>query len=548
MLNLGLRSHSAVFLSMDLQAAKWALLFFVGIATFLASLAPWAAARCLASRRVLDAIALMSSTAAGIVLGALLCHILPESSESYNDYLSEKYGEESKIASFPFAGLVCGSVLACLVIIDAVIVRRGFEDEHGEHGHSHGEGSGGHDHLTASMKRLAAMDAGKASLLAEDAGSGVAAAGHILSPQAVYGAVDSSRGPDFRGLPAGSPPLVATGPLADLVDERGSFASFASGLDGDGDGDRIAKVAIAAAMSTSAASGSIQSSAAASSIAAPTAVILSSGDGLMISSAAAATGVGADAVGSRKPPRGSTSSFGVEATAAPTAQRKQSRAGGSAGVAFNRSGRAVSTSSVVSAGALRAAAVFPEGEPLVDSGVGVPISSSRRSSIAAPTTTSAQREEAAGKLRLVMRAWLFFVALSLHGIFDGLSVASENDPSGFTATLVAVLSHKLFDGLAVGVAVFPAGLPALQVWLILIVSSLSTPLGIGIGMAADNLAGSANLKLVNAVALSLASGSFAYISLMELLPSSLSNSRLLLPKLALFVAAFLAMSALAYFV
>lgn len=147
-----------------------------------------------------------------------------------------------------------------------------------------------------------------------------------------------------------------------------------------------------------------------------------------------------------------------------------------------------------------------------------------------------------------MRAWLFFVALSLHGIFDGLSVASENDPSGFTATLVAVLSHKLFDGLAVGVAVFPAGLPALQVWLILIVSSLSTPLGIGIGMAADNLAGSSNLKLVNAVALSLASGSFAYISLMELLPSSLSNSRLLLPKLALFVAAFLAMSALAYFV
>lgn len=333
------------------------------------------------------------------------------------------------------------------------------------------------------------------------------------------------------------------------MDERGSFASLASGHgcgDGCSDGDHIAKVVMAAA-AAACDGGSIQA-------AAPTAVVLSAGDGLPMSSILSAPAAGADAVGSRKPPRGSTSSFGVEAAAAPAAQRKLSRAGGGAAAGasgFNRSGRAASTSSAVSAGALRAAAVFPEGEPRVDSagaGVAAPISASRRSSVASAIQTAAQREEAAGKLRLVMRAWLFFVALSLHGIFDGLSVASENDPSGFTATLVAVLSHKLFDGLAVGVAVFPAGLPALQVWLILIVSSLSTPLGIGIGMAADNLAGSSNLKLVNAVALSLASGSFAYISLMELLPSSLSNSRLLLPKLALFVAAFLAMSALAYFV
>jgi zinc transporter ZupT len=52
--------------------------------------------------------------------------------------------------------------------------------------------------------------------------------------------------------------------------------------------------------------------------------------------------------------------------------------------------------------------------------------------------------------RVLVRAWVFFVALSVHGVLDGLSVGSEQDEGGFASILVAVLSHKLFDGLSLG--------------------------------------------------------------------------------------------------
>jgi zinc transporter 1/2/3 len=87
-----------------------------------------------------------------------------------------------------------------------------------------------------------------------------------------------------------------------------------------------------------------------------------------------------------------------------------------------------------------------------------------------------------------------------------------------------------------------------QRWLLLAFTACTTPIGIAIGIGAESVAGSSNLKLVNAIALSLASGSFAYISLLQLLPSSLANNRLIPYKLLLFVGGFLAMSALAVFV
>lgn len=152
------------------------------------------------------------------------------------------------------------------------------------------------------------------------------------------------------------------------------------------------------------------------------------------------------------------------------------------------------------------------------------------------------------KRRLVMRAWVFFFALSLHGVFDGLSVASETDPTAFTSILFAVVSHKLFDGLALGVALYPAPLPERQRHILLFLSALSTPIGIALGIGATQLASSDNLSLVDALALSLASGSFCYISLMELLPSSLSDGRRIPEKLSLFFFGFTVMSAIAYYV
>jgi solute carrier family 39 (zinc transporter), member 1/2/3 len=145
----------------------------------------------------------------------------------------------------------------------------------------------------------------------------------------------------------------------------------------------------------------------------------------------------------------------------------------------------------------------------------------------------------------LVRAWVFFLALSIHGTFDGLSVGSETNFSGLTGTLVAVLSHKLFDGIALGCAILPAKLPRLQVFLLLIICSATTPIGIGIGILAESAVQGEQVELVTAITIALASGSFLFISAMELIPSSLRDGRWVWLKLFLIAFGFTSMALVA---
>jgi zinc transporter 1/2/3 len=114
-------------------------------------------------------------------------------------------------------------------------------------------------------------------------------------------------------------------------------------------------------------------------------------------------------------------------------------------------------------------------------------------------------------------AYLFLVAISVHSVFDGLAVGSENSQGGFYGILIAVTSHKLLDGLALGIPIYNAKFSKLQSYTALLFSSLMTPLGILIGW----LLSFSKSNLITAILLSLSQGSFVYISLVELLPAAL---------------------------
>ncbi|RYE95855.1 MAG: hypothetical protein EOO41_05225, partial [Methanobacteriota archaeon] len=136
-------------MSTNYDGAKYALAACVGVITLVAGVSPWCIAHYIASRKALDIISAASAASAGVVVGAFLCHLLPEAATSYGDYLSEVAGPDARITKFPFAGAVCGSVLALLVTLDGLIVKRGYD------GSGHGHGSGGavvdaasHDHIT----------------------------------------------------------------------------------------------------------------------------------------------------------------------------------------------------------------------------------------------------------------------------------------------------------------------------------------------------------------------------------------------------------------
>lgn len=123
----------------------------------------------------------------------------------------------------------------------------------------------------------------------------------------------------------------------------------------------------------------------------------------------------------------------------------------------------------------------------------------------------------------VLQAWVFFAALSIHSLFDGLGVGAETDENGFYGLLIAVLAHKSLDGFALGVPVFFAGLSRAQTIFALTFSAAMTPLGIGIGMAATNWASGGGGLLAEAIILSISCGTFLFISLIELLPSGLDS-------------------------
>jgi zinc transporter 1/2/3 len=103
----------------------------------------------------------------------------------------------------------------------------------------------------------------------------------------------------------------------------------------------------------------------------------------------------------------------------------------------------------------------------------------------------------------------------------------------------------MFDGLALGCAIFPANLPTVHRWLLLVFCSATTPIGIVVGMVAAALVDSSHAQLVTGVSLGLASGSFLFISLMELLPSSLRDGRWIKLKLLFATTGFIAMASVA---
>ncbi len=145
-----------------------------------------------------------------------------------------------------------------------------------------------------------------------------------------------------------------------------------------------------------------------------------------------------------------------------------------------------------------------------------------------------------------MQAILFTSVMSIHAVFDGLSVGVEATPEGFYPIVTAVVFHKVFDGIAVGAAVFPAQFPVYIAWSLLLLPALATPLGIAIGMGATaSLAGSAQATLAEAIVISLSAGSFLFIAITELLPSSLHDGRHVRTKMLCFFLGWLAMVLLA---
>jgi zinc transporter ZupT len=471
-----------------------------------------------------------SALSAGIVFGAFLSHMIPDANSAFSTYLTDKYGgDPSKkwIVDYPWAQLCMGAVLVLLVAVDRLIVAHGMEgvpSGAGDHGNGGAEDSHAHshDHISQAFLDIQAADAAKAKKDAEFA--------RAVAPPRALGDNDDDDGDD------------AVGRARRASDE--SSVNSASELTGGGGGPTIRAPTAVVTDGRKGSASSASASAPASTKAGPVTPLMRGGSGR-----GAGGREGAKEGGGQQGGGGggaSAPSYGSVGATTPSRKGVARRAGASSrGAVYGaKSGEGSAQryqdddeeegDDEEEAAGGREGHGHSHGGHSHGGGHG-PLSSDDR------TAAHAHREA-------ILRAYVFFAAMSLHATFDGLSLGSETSLSGFYGVLAAVLSHKIFDGLALGIPVYLAEMGGCATWSALVFCALTTPLGIGIGMVAQSSVGDGEAKLVEGVVIALSAGSFLFISIVELLPAALNDGRLVQGKLLAFTLGWAAMALLAGYV
>ncbi|PRP83868.1 zinc/iron permease [Planoprotostelium fungivorum] len=147
----------------------------------------------------------------------------------------------------------------------------------------------------------------------------------------------------------------------------------------------------------------------------------------------------------------------------------------------------------------------------------------------------------------VAQAYIFLLAISLHSMFEGMGLGAQTDFSEVAGMLLAVFSHKWLEAFALGCSLHYAGIATRSMIAFLCAYSITTPLGIIVGMIIGNVTGEGYF-LATGVLVSMASGSFLYVSLIELIPSEFNKHGWLKTKLFVTWTGWAFMTAMAAFV
>jgi len=145
----------------------------------------------------------------------------------------------------------------------------------------------------------------------------------------------------------------------------------------------------------------------------------------------------------------------------------------------------------------------------------------------------------------VTKAWIFLAALSVHSVLEGLGIGAENEKNAFYSVLLAVMAHKCLEAFALGLSVYYANFANMATLSLLIGYSFATPIGIAAGMVVANLSRVQNF--IAGALVSLAAGSFLYISLIEILPTELRKPHGMGIKIGCMITGWAGMAILAYY-
>uniref|UniRef100_A0A0L8FVS5 Uncharacterized protein n=2 Tax=Octopus bimaculoides TaxID=37653 RepID=A0A0L8FVS5_OCTBM len=124
-----------------------------------------------------------------------------------------------------------------------------------------------------------------------------------------------------------------------------------------------------------------------------------------------------------------------------------------------------------------------------------------------------------------LRSVLLLLALSLHTIFDGLTVGLEKTVNNIWAMFTAVIIHKILIGFTLGLQMFEnAQWSVRRTIFLMLIFSLISPIGIVIGILIEDLnVESVTEHFVSALLKALATGTFMYVTFFEILGREISH-------------------------
>mmetsp|Transcript_42095 Transcript_42095/g.99800 ORF Transcript_42095/g.99800 Transcript_42095/m.99800 type:complete len:243 (-) Transcript_42095:246-974(-) len=132
-------------------------------------------------------------------------------------------------------------------------------------------------------------------------------------------------------------------------------------------------------------------------------------------------------------------------------------------------------------------------------------------------------------------------ALSFHSVLEGAALGAQESASRTADVFVAIAAHKGLAAYALGSSLVESKTTAVRMWSVLTPFAVATPIGIAVGVILSEFSSGR----VSAACSALASGTFLYVALMEVIPNELRHKDNLAVKIATLVLGFSLMSLLA---
>ena len=108
--------------------------------------------------------------------------------------------------------------------------------------------------------------------------------------------------------------------------------------------------------------------------------------------------------------------------------------------------------------------------------------------------------------------YILLIALSLHGLFEGIALGVMKTIRDLLFLLVAILAHKWAESLALGLSFFKSGTERTIFIKMIVIFSLFSPSGIIIGILFSSAG-----YLIEGILLSVSGGTFLYVSASEVI-------------------------------